>query len=92
MAREWQGLFPLGKQEIAALEKRRATGQYEQRRFEEMKIRADRVRFRSPRNGESSRDYQIDLESAERRFEDAQYRARVASGPRSFKELMGAKR
>jgi hypothetical protein len=91
MEREWQGLFPLPKQMVAELEKHRADSQHEQRQFEAMKIRADKVRFRSPRYGESSRDYRIDLESAERRFEDAQYRARAATSPKSLRELLMVK-
>jgi hypothetical protein len=91
MQEEWRGLFPLPKQMVAELEKRRANSELEQRQFEAMKIRADKVRFRAPRCGESSRDYRIDLESAERRFEDAQYRARAATSPKSLRELLMVK-
>jgi hypothetical protein len=91
MEREWQGIFPLPKQAVQELEKRRSNSEHEQRQFEAMKIRTDKVRFRAPRNGESSRDYRIDLESAERRFEDAQYRARVATSPKSLRELLMVK-
>jgi hypothetical protein len=92
MEREWQGLFPLPKQMVAELEKHRANGQQEQRRFEEMKIRAHRIRFRDPYQGESSKDYGWDLERAERDFADRQYRNRVAAGPKSLREMLqGAK-
>jgi hypothetical protein len=92
MEKEWIDLYPLPKEQIEAIRKAKGLADAEARQFEAMKIRADKVRFRAPRHGETARDYRIDLESAERRFEDAQYRARVATGPRSFKELMGAKR
>jgi hypothetical protein len=91
MEREWQGIFPLPKQMIAELEKRKVNGQQEQRRLEEMKIRADKVRFRMPYPGESSREYRFDLERAERDFADRQYRNRVAAGPKSLREMLGAK-
>lgn len=91
MEKEWIDLYPLPKQEIEAIQKAKSKAFSEARQFEEMKIRADKIRFRAPRYGETSRDYRIDLESAERRFEDAQYRARASAAPRSLRELLGAK-
>lgn len=91
MEKEWIDLYPLPKQMVQELEKRRANSQNEQRQFEEMKIRADKIRFRTPRYGETSRDYRIDLEAAERRFDDAQYRARASAAPRSLRELLMVK-
>jgi hypothetical protein len=91
MEKEWIDLYPLPKQMVQELEKRKANGQQEQRRFEEMKIRAHRIRFRDPYQGESSKDYGWDLERAERDFADRQYRNRVAAGPKSLREMLGAK-
>lgn len=88
--RAWTGLFALNKTELARLEKAKTLAREEARAMEALAIRAQRIRFRQPRPGETSRDYRIDLESAERRFEDQQYRARAATAPRSLKELLGA--
>jgi hypothetical protein len=89
--RAWTGLFALNKTELQKLEADKAKSISESRQFEDLAIRAQRVRFRQPRNGESPRDYRIDLESAERRFEDAQYRARAATSPKSLRELLMVK-
>lgn len=92
MEREWTGLFPLNKGTLAELERARRNADKDAREFEAMKIRADRIRFRPPMVGESSRDYRISLECAERNFEDAQYRARRAiEGPRSLKAMLMGK-
>ena len=89
MEREWTGLFPLNKGVLAELEKAKRCAQIEARELEAMKIRADRIRFRAPRVNESSRDYRISLESAERAFEDARYRERQAKqGPRSLAQML----
>jgi hypothetical protein len=89
MEREWTGLFPLNKGLLAELEKAKRVRETEAREFEALSIRADRIRFRAPRVGETSRDYRISLESAERAFEDARYRERQKEmGPRSLAQML----
>lgn len=86
MENEWQGLFPLPKGEIAALEKKKRDDSKRIRNLAELAARAAKVDFRQPFAGEDEIGYRTLVERAE----DQHWRKR-RSGPASIGELLGAK-
>ena len=84
----WSGLFPLPKAQVKAMDREAQQRDEDARVMEELRVRAQVVRFRIPKENEPARDYRIALESAERSFADEQYRRRLADGPRSLKQML----
>lgn len=84
MEKEWIDLYPLPKEVIADLERRRRDDGKTARQMAELALRASQVGFRQPFKGEDLLGYRTLVERAEH-----QHAVRRPRGPQSIADLLG---